>query len=162
MTIYRPPHLRQAPAFGPTFALRGWAFGVTIAPEIVPDWLQRMREDALKYLDTTVQIISRTFGLSALRTRTVSSEQVLATVAGRLQRGAGQVNASERTQQGGVRRTEGYTLRVPVGTPIPTDGKVIVSRGSQTLEFEITGHDPIRSDAVLLTVWIAATEGITN
>ncbi len=161
MIVYRPPQLRQMPAFGPTFALRGFALGTVCPPEVVPDWLHRMREDALPYLDATVQIISRTFGLSALRTRSVTGETLLATVSGRVQNGAG-ANASERTQQGGVRRTEGYFLRVPVGTPIPTDGKVVITRGCDAFEYEITGHDPIRSDAVLLTVWIAATEGITN
>lgn len=160
MITYRPPQLRQSPTFGPTFALRSWVDG--FVPEIVPDWLQRMRDDALQYLDATVDIVMRSFALSALRTRTIVSEDTLMTVPGRLQRGSGQVNASEGTQQGGTRRTEGYSLRVPVGTPIPTEGKVVVRRGNERFEFEITGHDPIRSDAVLLTIWIGGTDGITK
>jgi hypothetical protein len=162
MISHRPPQLRQVPIPGPTFALRSWVVGTGGAPEVVPEWLRQMRQSALEHLDATVQIVRRTFGLSSLRTRTVLSETVIKTTKGRLQRGATQVNASEATQQGGVRRTEGYVLRLPVGTPIPTDGKVIITRGAERFEFEITGHDPIRSESVLLTVWIAATNGITK
>ena len=162
MIAYRPSQLRQKPAYGPTFALRAWPVGAFAIPEIVPDWLERMREDAEKYLTETVIIVKRTFGISALRTRTITGETNLAMVKGRLQRGAGQVNASEATQQGGVQRTEGYSLRLPVGTPIPIDGYIIVGQGAGAQHFEITGHDPIRTEAILLTVWIAATEGITK
>jgi hypothetical protein len=162
MITYRSPQLRQNPASGPTFALRAWTVGVVVPQEIVPDWLARMRVDAEKCLTDTVIIVERSFGLSGLRTQTVTGETTLATVKGRLQRGAAQVNASESTQQGGVRRTEGYSLRLPVGTPIPIKGYVIVGQGATAQRFEITGHDPIRSESVLLTVWIAATEGVTD
>ena len=162
MITYRPSHLRQSPGFGSSFALRSWAVGTICPPEIISDWLQRLRADALTHLTDSVQIIERTFGLSALRTRTITGETLLATVPGLLQHGAGQVNASESTQQGGVRRSEGYSLRVPFGTQIPTTGYVIVRRGCDTFTFEITGHDPLRSNSILLTVWIAATIGISS
>lgn len=119
-----------------------------------------MRDDAEQYLTEPVAIVARTFGLSKLRTRTVTGENTVARVKGRLQHGAGQVNASEKTQQGGVRRTEGYSLRLPVGTPIPTSGYVLIGDGDQIQRFEITGHDPLRTEAVLLTVWIVKTDGI--
>lgn len=162
MMTYRPPQLRQAPFFGPTFAVRSWTVGQGFVSTVVPHWLQAMRTDAEQYLTDHVEIVERVFGLSALRTRTVTDERTVARVKGRLQRGAGQVNASERTQQGGVRRTEGYSLRLPVGTPIPPEGKVIIAQGFERLEFEIAGHDPLRTDAVLLTVWLVKTEGITT
>lgn len=159
---FRQPQLRQAPFMGPTFAGRTWSITAVVPPPAppleLPEWLVIARYQAEAILDIPCEIITFAEVSGPFNIKTRGAETIAASFNGRIQRPSASSNAHYATIQGGARRLEGWWCRAPVGTPVPVGAILRVTTDDGPMDYEITGHDPIRTEEVLLTIWIIRLE----